>query len=222
MSFLRMAMVAAAATCVAAPAQALLVETGVVAGPVETVDFDAMPAGTTTLAAITAAFPAAGITSIGFEGVAVDPLVYNAQTNGGRALAAGDAAGGLVLLDIGDGSPVSPDAFLVGFDRTVTEFGFDAGDFSGGTWTLETYLNGGLSESVSFNLNGSGVLNVFSSDVPFNAVRVVESAPSANWVVPTFVVSSRAARPETEVPLPGAAGLLVGAMAVFAGLRRRR
>ena len=221
MSFARMAVVAAVAIFAAAPAQALLVETPGVFGQVANVDFDAMPAGPTTLAAIQGAFPSAGTTAIGFESSSGNSLNYNFETAGGRGLALADPARGLELLDAVGSAAGVPGVFFVDFDRDVTEFGIDIGDVANTDFTLETYRDGGLLESLTFALNNAGELNTFSSDMPFDGIRLIEEDEQFNWVAPSFVVSSDGSPSGAEAPLPAGAALFVSALAVFAALRRK-
>lgn len=163
--------------------------------PMVVYDFDAMPAGPTTVGDIQAAFepPAVlmDITNVTRTGTGG----YNFQTAGGRALVAADAAGTLALIDPPAGVFQNADSFTIVFRGPATEFGFEIGDW-GGPFTVECFDGAASVGSVEVSTSGGAIGHFVQSAVPFDSC-VLTSLPStvANWVIPSFQI------PESAVPV---------------------
>lgn len=156
--------------------------------PSVTMDFDLMPAGATTVAAIQAQFPTAGVTDMVFSPcTGSTPGGYNTNPSG-RALAA-DPNGslGLFLVDPPTGSFGCSDSLTIDLAGYVTEFGAQVADWNG---PIDFVVYDGAAQVGLLTLDTtSAPLQFMASTVPFNRIVItaLPAYPSANYVFPTLV-----------------------------------
>jgi len=206
----------AAGLVLASPAIALDQDNGVSSGrspdamseipamtvPAVTLDFDLMPQGATTVAAIQAAFPDSGITNITFSAcTGSNPGVYDTSPSG-RALAANpDLSLGLYLVDP-SGSFGCSDDITITFGAPITEFGSEVADY-GGPLTYTVF--DGAANVGTIDLDAP-TLRYAESTVPFDSlvISTFPGNPGGNYVFPTLVFPEVIAQP-TPTPTPEAA-----------------
>ena len=148
-------------------------------------DFDAMPAGATTVAAIQAAFPGSALSNLTFV-TRAGAAGYDFQTGGGRALVPSDLAGSLALVDALGGFQ-NDDALIVDLSVPSTEMGFEIGDW-GGPFNAEAYDGAVLIGTVTASTAGDDRDHFIQSTTPFNRVilTALPQNPPANWAVPAL------------------------------------
>lgn len=150
-------------------------------------DFDLMPQGATTVAAITAQFPNSVVDTMFFSPCTVStPGVYNTDPDG-RALSANpDLSLGLYLVDPPTGDFGCFDDFSVVFSAPISRFGAQLSDWLG---SMNFIAYDGAVEVGQLRLAISGDLQFVQTTVPFNRL-VITGFPedaSANYVFPTLV-----------------------------------
>jgi len=168
-----------------------LIEIPAATVPMVIYDFDAMPAGPTTVAEIQAAFaPPAALLDI-TNTPRNNPIgVYNFQTAGGRALAAAtDGSGGLVLIDAPAGAFDEVDDFTIVFNGLATEFGFEIGDW-GGPINVECFAGAVSVGAVEVDTTGGNILHFVQSPTEFDScsLTALPQNPAGNWVIPSFQI----------------------------------
>jgi uncharacterized repeat protein (TIGR01451 family) len=160
--------------------------------PSVTMDFDLMPAGATTVAAIQAQFPTAGVTNMVFSScTGSTPGTYNTNPSG-RALAA-DPNGslGLFLVDPPTGAFGCSDSLTIDLAGYVTEFGAQVADWDG---PIDFVVYDGAAQVGLITLDTTGApLQFMASTVPFNRIVVtaLPAYPGANYVFPTLVFAEQ-------------------------------
>jgi uncharacterized repeat protein (TIGR01451 family) len=161
--------------------------------PSVTLDFDLMPAGATTVGAIQAQFPTAGIVDMVFDPcTGSSPGGYNTNPSG-RALAA-DPSGslGLFLVDPPTGSFGCSDALTITLAGLVTEVGVQVADWNG---PFDVVVYDGAAQVGIITIDTTGAPLIFvESTVPFDSVvfTAIPAFPAANYVFPTIVVPEQA------------------------------
>ncbi len=167
--------------------------------PAVTLDFDLIPQGATTVAAIQAAFPGSGITNITFATcTGSGPGVYDTVPSG-RALAANpDFSLGLYLVDP-NGDFGCSDDITITFGTPITEFGSHVADY-GGPLTYTVF--DGAANVGTIDLDAAA-LRYAESTVPFDSlvISTFPGNPGGNYVFPTLVFPEVVAQP-TPTPTP--------------------
>lgn len=176
-------------------------------------DFDLMPAGATSLVAITTAFPGSMLSGLTFS-TRAGTGTYDFQTGGGRALTANsDGSGNLVLIDPPADIFGEADALTIDLSGNSTEIGFEIGDWSG-PFNVELYDGAVQVGLIQVDTSSDNRSHVVQSDVPFNRVvlTALPDEPGANWVVAELVIE------DAPAPVPAVTewGMIV--FLVFAGL----
>lgn len=163
--------------------------------PMVVYDFDAMPAGSTTVADIQAAFePPAVLMDITNTPRGTGAGGYNFQTAGGRALAADPSgSGALVLIDPPAGVFDEVDSFTIVFRGSGTEFGVEIGDW-GGPFNVECFDGAASVGSVEVDTTGANIEHFVQSAAPFDSCTLtgLPQNPAANWVIPSFQIPASA------------------------------
>jgi uncharacterized repeat protein (TIGR01451 family) len=156
--------------------------------PAVALDFDLMPAGATSVAAIQAQFPTAGIVDMVFDPcTGSSPGTYDTNP-AGRALGA-DPSGslGLYLVDPPSGAFGCTDRFTITLSGLVTEFGAQVADWNG---PFDYVVYDGATQVGLITVDTTGAPLIFvESTVPFDTV-VLTALPAfaaANYVFPTLV-----------------------------------
>lgn len=153
-------------------------------------DFDALPVGPTTVAAIQAAFPNSAIADI----VTVPRAAtgnYGYQNASGNALACDpDGSGNLAIISSVDGLFGEADGITFVLTGYCTQFGFGIGDWSGGfncnVYDGATNVGSIQVDTTTGSAAGTpGSWHVVESTVPFDRVELtaLPDYPSANWVI---------------------------------------
>ncbi len=169
--------------------------------PPVTLDFDLMPQGATTVAAIQAAFPGSGITNITFSTcTGSSPGVYDTNPSG-RALAANpDLSLGLYLVDAGGNFGCSDDITIT-FGAPITEFGSQVADWNG---PITYNVFSGAANVGTIDLDHTAAaLRFAQSTVAFDSlvISAFPANPGGNYVFPTLVFPEVIAQP-TPTPTP--------------------
>jgi len=160
--------------------------------PSVTMDFDLMPAGATSVAAIQAQFPTAGVTDMVFSPcTGSSPGVYNTNP-AGRALGA-DPGGslGLFLVDPPTGAFGCTDSLTIDLAGYVTEFGAQVADWNG---PMDFVVYDGAAQVGILTLDTtSAPLQFMASTVAFNRIVItaIPAWPGANYVFPTLVFAEQ-------------------------------
>lgn len=170
--------------------------------PTVTLDFDLMPQGPTTVAAIQAAFPNSGVTNVvhsACTGAAAG--VYNFQPNG-RALAANpDGSLGLFLVDPPSGPFGCYDDVTITFAAPITQFGVQIGDWSGpiNLTVFDGAANVGTLQVTTTN----APTHLVESTVPFDSLMIsaFPDNPQANYVVPTLIFPEQAQQGDADLAI---------------------
>ena len=176
-------------------------------------DFDEMPLGSTSVAAIQAAFPGSVLENISVAVYDGEAAEYNFQVLSGRALGAIDFEGTLGIISPDAGVFQSFSQMTVSFSEPISEFGFGIGDWVG-PFTASVYRDGLLIASEDFDTfttettNGPGSVHYIQEATGFN--QVVLSPPEdfrliANWVVPFLAIPYASA----SVPAIGPKGVVI-------------
>ena len=164
-------------------------------------DWDLMPAGPTTVADIQAAFPGTALADITLTAPTSGAGVYDTSL-GGAALG-GDPSGDLSLHIIAEGASYGAiDQLNIDFSALVMEAGVRIGDWAGPA-NVEIFDGGSSVGSATFDTMGGTTLFCFSSDVPFDTMRVTLNPqfPAGNWVASALWVE-----PGGPVPTMGSWG----------------
>jgi len=184
--------------------------------PAVTLNFGLMPGGATTVAAIQAQFPDAGITDIVFSAcTGAQPGTYDTNPST-RALAA-DPSGslGLFLVDP-QGAFGCFDDITITFSGPITQFGAQIADWNG---PMNFNVYDGASNVGSIQLDTtSSPLQFVESTVPFDSLVITAfpDFPVANYVFPNLVFPEVIAQPtptptpvEEAVPTLGSGGIVL-------------
>ncbi len=187
-------------------------------------DFDLMPAGATTLAAIQATFPGSALAALSFVTRGGTGL-YQFQTDGGRGLSANpDGSGNLYLVDPPAGIYGNADSLTIDLLVAVKQLGFEVGDWAG-PFNVNLFAGATPIGTIQVSTAGGALAHVIESDVVFD--RVVLTAlpdnPEANWVVASLLIplAGVAAAP-TLSPLALMLAILLFAALGIVALRHRR
>jgi len=169
--------------------------------PAVTLDFDLMPQGATTVAAIQAAFPGSGITNITFTTcTGSSPGVYNTNPSG-RALAA-DPSGSLApfLVDPPTGDFGCFDDITITFAGPITEFGSQVADWNGPI-TYTVFSGAANVGNIDLDHNGAA-LRYAESTVPFDSLVISSfpANPAGNYVFPTLIFPTQS-QGETDLDI---------------------
>jgi len=194
-------------------ANAAVVQIGSMTTPNVVIDFSTFATGATSVAAINAAAPGAGITSITFaEGTPGFPAFYDSFLGSGNALAA-DGAGGLTVVPEFGGFG-NADSMTIVLDHMATEFGFQMADHGGPTLT---FFDGpvAVGSIVTSSFVVPPVTEFFRSDVAFDTIVISQGF---NWVIPELVIQTAVA----EIPEAAALGLFGLGLAGLGLAARRR
>jgi hypothetical protein len=173
------------ATLIAVPAAAQVTEIPALTIPNVVLDFDAMPAGPTTVAAIQGAFPTSALANLTF--VTRDGTGgYDFQDGGGRALAPTDLAGTLSLIDTAAAFQ-NDDELIIDLSVPATEMGFEVGDWAG-PFNVNAFDGAILIGSVQVSTVGDDREHFVQSTTPFDRIVLTANPdnPPANWVIPAL------------------------------------
>lgn len=173
------------------------------------IDFGTFATGPTSLSAINAAAPGAGITSLVFTETGGTTGVYDSDLGSGNAVGP-DGSGGLIIVpELGRYGDAT--ALTITLDHYATQFGFQLADRSDSK--LE-FFDGLTSVGSIFtpDIQSPPVTDFFESTVAFNRIVISQAA---NWVIPELVI-------ESAVPVPAALPLMFGALAVAGVVARRK
>lgn len=211
----KLVIVAAAAVGTLGVAHAQLVQIGAMTQPNTVLDFDLMPAGATTVAAINAAFPVANIGNITLTPPTAAAGVYNTNPNG-RALG-GDPNGslGLFLMDPPTGDFGAFAEMIIDLGQQSTEFGSAVSDWNGPI-NVRAYDNNVLLGEIAVDATGGLDFYVqWQGAGSFDRIEMSTNPQftTGNWVATQLTVEG--------VPEPGTF-IAIGAGLALLALRRRK
>ncbi|MEH6625719.1 MAG: PEP-CTERM sorting domain-containing protein [Motiliproteus sp.] len=189
---------------------ATVIQIGAMTNSNVAIDFGTFATGSTSVAAINAAAPGAGITSISFAGGS-GTGTYDSDLGSGNALAS-DGAGGLAIVpELGVFNEST--SMTIVLDHLVTQFGFQLADRIGST--LE-FFNGAVSVGsiLTPNILTPPVTDFFESSLAFD--RIVLSQ-AINWVIPELVIETA----NQAVPVPATLTLLMAGL-IGVGFSRKK
>lgn len=179
------------------------------------IDFDALAAGPTTLAAINAAGTNGGanIASIVMpDKTTAASGVYN--TNGGYGNALGRLNGVMSIIPPPTGA-FDAVTYDIGLGMASTQFGLSVGDWNGPA-VLEFFSGGGSLGTFTTSSFSSSLPQIFiESTSSFDRVTIDVSTTGGNFVIPDLWV-------QTPVPEPATMLALGAGIAALAARRRRK
>ncbi len=189
--------IAAGLSVASLSANATIIEISNMSNPSVTIDFGTFATGSTSLAAINAAAPGAGILSMMFSATSGSGT-YDTDLGSGNALARDGS--GLTIVSELSSFQNSTDLTIV-LDHYVTQFGFQLADRTSST--LE-FLDGAVvvGSILTPDIETPPVTDYFESDIAFNTIRITQSI---NWVIPELVIQTGSNAP---VPAPASIALL--------------
>ncbi|MCU0305340.1 MAG: hypothetical protein MUC56_14905 [Thermoanaerobaculales bacterium] len=170
--------------------------------PAVTLDFDLMPAGPTSVAAIQAQFPDSGVAGMVFATcTGSTPGSYNTNPSG-RALGA-DPNGslGLFLVDPPTGAFGCTDSLTITFTSLITQFGAQVADWNG---PMDFLVYAGAANVGAITLDTtSAPLQFVESTVPFDrlVITAMPANPQANFVFPTLVFPEQAQQGDADLDI---------------------
>jgi hypothetical protein len=207
----------------------MLVPIGAMTIPNIEMDFDTLPAGPTSVAAIRAAFPGSTLTNITLN-TRAGSGTYNFQAGSGNAIGANpDNSGNLAVIAV-NGSFQNMNSVVIQLSQPTTEFGFGIGDWSG-PFNVTVFAGANLVSTLQVSTTNGGTAgspgssHFIQETTLFDRIELtaLPNNPSANWVihflaVPALVLPSSV----TSIPTLSDWGiwLLVGLFGLVIVLRR--
>lgn len=182
-------------------ANATLILTSGMTNPSVTIDFSTFTTGATSVTAINAAAPGAGISSITFSELS-GTGVYDSDLGSGNALAANGNGGLVIVPELGTYG--NANSMLIVLDHYVTEFGFQLADRADSV--LNLFDGATLVGSINTpDISSPPITDFFSSTISFNTIQISQAH---NWVIPELVIQTGISVPEPSTIAIFALGMI--------------